>query len=162
MVKPVSDSAQAAGRCLDPKAATPCGVGEAYELVQRFETQKRSVREAKWTLRTFLRSAERNEISAELIPKIQAQLFQRNVLAPLLASFDARARAQGLWDQHGGDYVSFRDGFAQLLRFKRLSSATAHRGPHAPCAAAWPSPPCWRSQGHPGPRSPGHARSTTG
>ncbi len=127
VVKPVSDSAQATSRCLglDPKDKTPCGVGEAYGLVQKFEEQKRNVSEAKWTLRTFLRSADRNEISTELIPKIQAQLFERNVLSPLLTSFAARTQSPKLWDEHVKDYESFRDGFAQLLRFKRLQGATA-------------------------------------
>jgi DNA polymerase III delta prime subunit len=127
VVKPVSDSAHTANRCLglDPQDKTPCGVGEAYKLVQDFETQKENVREAKWTLRTFLHSADRNEISASLIPAIQAQLFERNVLSPLLASFAARTQGADLWEKQGNDYVSFRDGLAQLLRFKRLQGTTA-------------------------------------
>src|SRR6185369_16948269 len=88
VVTPVKQDATKADRCLDPKAATPCDVGTAYPLVQQFERDKENVREAKWTMRIFLKSSTRNELTEELIPAIQGRLFERNVLAPLLASFE--------------------------------------------------------------------------
>jgi hypothetical protein len=120
VIKPINDTVQGARSCLDPQAAMPCEVQDAYRLIVDFEKHKQRVRESKWTLRSFLRSSERNEITTELVPAIQAQLFQRNVLAPVLASFEARSRAAGLWDQHAKSYPEFYEGFRQLLRFKRL------------------------------------------
>jgi hypothetical protein len=124
VVSPIQQSAEKAGGCLSRSAPQPCEIPTAYDLIQGFETHKRNVREAKWTMRTFLKSADRNEISSTLIPKIQAQLFKQNVLEPLLGTF--AARAQGLsWDNHAKDYDSFYGGFKNLLRFQRLASATA-------------------------------------
>ncbi len=124
VVAPVRQDATKADSCLDPKKATPCEVGTAYQLVQTFESDKENVREAKWTMRIFLKSSARNELTEELIPAIQGRLFERNVLGPLLASFEARA--QGLpWADHAKDYDSFYQGFSNLLRFRRLTSAVA-------------------------------------
>jgi hypothetical protein len=122
VVSPIKKDTTSAGSCLDE--SRPCEVPTAYGLIQQFETHKRNVREAKWTMRTFLKSADQNELSSELIPAIQAELFQRHVLSPLLATFDARARTLS-WDKHAKDYDTFYEGFRNLLRFRQLASATA-------------------------------------
>jgi DNA polymerase III delta prime subunit len=122
VVSPIKDDSDKAKVCL--KRDATCEIPRAYELIQGFETHKRSVREAKWTMRTFLKSADRNEISGELIPAIQGELFERNVLAPLLVTFETRAGTLN-WDAHAKDYDSFYGGLQNLLRFRRLSEATA-------------------------------------
>ena len=94
--------------------------------MQDLETQKERVREAKWTLRTFLHSADRNEISASLIPGDPgAALPAQRPLAPCSPPSPPALRGTDLWEKQANDYVSFRDGLAQLLRFKRLQGATA-------------------------------------
>jgi len=122
VVSPIKDDSDKAKVCL--KRDATCEIPRAYELIQGFEKHKVNVREAKWTMRTFLKSADRNEISGELIPAIQGELFERNVLAPLLATFEARA-GRLTWDGHAKDYGSFYEGLRNLLRFRRLTAATA-------------------------------------
>jgi hypothetical protein len=79
-------------------------------------------------LRLFLRSSAQNEVTQELIPQIQAQLFRRNILEPVLASFEERT--QGLdWQQHAGAFGDFYAGLQQLLRFRRLRETMAGAAP---------------------------------
>jgi len=122
VVSPIKDDSEKAKVCLKRDAS--CEIPRAYELIQGFEKHKVNVREAKWTMRTFLKSADRNEISSKLIPAIQGELFERNVLAPLLATFEARTQTL-TWDGHAKDYDSFYEGLRNLLRFRRLNAATA-------------------------------------
>jgi hypothetical protein len=127
VIQPVNDSVKRSRDCLNPPGAPGgdagggCDAPTALGLIHELEHEKRSLAESRWTMRALFRGGEHNEITEELVPAIQAKLFQRDVLAPLLASFAARSRSL---QAHPKAYPDFFEGFRQLLRFRQLKSAT--------------------------------------
>jgi len=126
VIQPVNSTVKHSRDCLGaPGSAAGTGSGDcdavtALGLIQEFEQHKRNLGESRWTMRALFRGGEHNEITEELVPAIQAQLFQRGVLGPLLASFVARSRDL---QSHPKAYPDFFAGFEQVLRFRQMKRA---------------------------------------
>jgi type VI protein secretion system component VasK len=114
VVSPIKKDATGAKGCLSRSAPQPCEIPKAYGLIQGFETHKRSVREAKWTMRTFLKSRpERDQQRVDPGDPGGAVRAERAGAAP------RHLRGAGREPELGRP----RQGLRQLLRRCRKSSA---------------------------------------
>lgn len=114
-LSPINRTVTDARKCLQPSA--PCSVRESWDLIDRIERHKRVMAESQWVMRLMLRGGARNEITRDLLPAIQGQLFRLSVYPALLASADARAERLD-WASHQADYEPFLETYRQLLRVR--------------------------------------------
>lgn len=114
-LSPINKAVADSRRCL--QASAPCSIKESWDLVERLERHKRALGESRWVMRLMLRGGARNEITRDLLPAIQGQLFRLSVYPALLATAEARA-ARLDWGTHQADYEPFLETYRQLLRVR--------------------------------------------
>jgi hypothetical protein len=114
-LSPINKTVTDARRCLQTSA--PCSLAESWELIERIERHKRALAESRWVMRLMLRGGTRNEITRDLLPAIQGQIFRLSVYPALLASAEARAGRLD-WGAHQADYEPLLETYRQLLRVR--------------------------------------------
>ncbi len=121
---------QQAERCL--AEGERCGFRQAYEALVVVETARRNLVDAPaWLRWSLLRRQRTNEVTAELLPQVEAALLREKVLPVLLASAERRT-GERLWEPDATltrfeDYELFRDAFKEVLALHERGSGDGRR-----------------------------------
>jgi DNA polymerase III delta prime subunit len=92
-----------------------CSVETSYELIESLTDCKTQLSQDRWALWMFWRGTD-NQVNARYIPAVQGELFRKNVLQPLITSFEVRAGKVD-WGESFRNYPEFHGGLAELLTF---------------------------------------------
>jgi hypothetical protein len=113
-------------------AGEQCGFQEAYTRLAAVEAARLNLVEAPLWLRwSLLRGQRTNEVTAELLPRVEAALLREKILPPLLLSAERRA-GRRLWEPDEAltrfeDYELFRGTLEEVLALHE-SAGPAGRG----------------------------------
>jgi len=114
----ITENVRRAEECLG--GSDPCSAKQAYDLIQALENNKTDL-QRKWLARWMFLKGRNNPVVVRYIPAAQAALLNEKIIGPLQASFDTRAGKVD-WTESPELYLTFREGFIQLLRFKELAN----------------------------------------
>ncbi len=114
----ITENVRRAEKCLD--GSDPCSAKQAYDLIQALENNKTDL-QRKWLARWMFLKGRNNPVVVRYIPAAQAALLNEKIIGPLQASFDTRAGKVD-WIESPELYLTFREAFVQLLRFKELGN----------------------------------------
>ena len=114
----ITENVGRAEECLNEN--DPCSAKQAYDLIRALENNKVDL-QRKWLARWMFLKGRNNPVVVRYIPAAQAALLNERIIGPLQASFDTRAGKVD-WTESPELYLTFREAFIQVLRFKELSN----------------------------------------
>ncbi len=108
----------------------PCDFDDSVRQLAAVERARRRLTEApRWLRWSLLRGKRRNAVTAELLPRVEAELLRQNVL-PVLLDSAARRAGDGLWRRDAEparfeNYDLFLDAFREILALRGSAGAEA-------------------------------------